>query len=574
MSEAQKLWSVSQASYRALRQFRENRQETIREFVGKHYSEEGTKDKRPINLLYMALTIYQRQLLTGLPQWNVTARYPGDEPEAMSFQLGLNAYAEKLKLFDVLTEFVGDALFGMGIVKMGVEMGDKTELLGDAVSYGEPYVQVVDLDDFVFDMDARRWEEVSFVGERIRLPLEYVRANFDNTSGLRGDRRSFSDWDTNGGDRLFNLSRGTDALAERELEDHLDVWRFWLRRNSKIIYLAPQSDTELVLGEEDWDGPDEGGYRVLRFTRVPGQILPLPVTAILRDLHELVNDLYLKLGRQALRQKTTVAYRPSAAEDAANLRDGEDGELLRTDDPAGIQERRWGGPDNVNLAFAIHSMDQFDELAGNLKLLGGLGPSAGTLGQERILAARSSELMQHLYGHVSRAIGTVGYDLGYWLYTDPLLTVPITKGVEGVDETLTVNWGPEDRLLEFIRFKFELDVHTLRNRTPEERLSEFTQVWQTYVLPLLPELERMGGVLDVERVLAMVGEYSGMPELSRMVVFTQSLQPPAGSSAAPRQSPHTVRENVRTNRSEQPASSRNAELVGNLLAGSGGGYGS
>lgn len=48
-----------------------------------------------------------------------------------------------------------------------------------------------------------------------------------------------------------------------------------------------------------------------------------------------------------------VGYNGSAEDDARRILDGGDGEMIRVDDPQAINDFKFGGIDQQNLAFAI-----------------------------------------------------------------------------------------------------------------------------------------------------------------------------------------------------------------------------
>ena len=80
-------------------------------------------------------------------------------------------------------------------------------------------------------------------------------------------------------------------------------------------------------------------------------------------------------------------------------RTANDGEVILVNDANSLKEMRFGGPDQANLAFAIHAKATHSEIAGNLQTLGGLSPQADTLGQEQLLNQSLLVLLVQLVLH-------------------------------------------------------------------------------------------------------------------------------------------------------------------------------
>ena len=66
--DIQQLSAAVGYSRRQLRVFRDKRLELLREYVGKHYSDNGAAKKVPVNLLELAMNIYLNCLWLRLRQ--------------------------------------------------------------------------------------------------------------------------------------------------------------------------------------------------------------------------------------------------------------------------------------------------------------------------------------------------------------------------------------------------------------------------------------------------------------------------------------------------------------------------
>ena len=89
--------------------------------------------------------------------------------------------------------------------------------------------------------------------------------------------------------RLLHRVRDPNIVELRDI---------WLPREQLIITVET-GKLGPSLRVLEWDGPHSGPYRFLRFNEVPGNTMPLPPVALWRDLHDLANVLFRKLGLQS-----------------------------------------------------------------------------------------------------------------------------------------------------------------------------------------------------------------------------------------------------------------------------------
>ena len=76
LADVQKLSAAVGYSYGVLKPFRINRQNLLREYVGKNYSDNGATDRVPINLIELAMNIYLQRLVANDPAVAVTSQFP------------------------------------------------------------------------------------------------------------------------------------------------------------------------------------------------------------------------------------------------------------------------------------------------------------------------------------------------------------------------------------------------------------------------------------------------------------------------------------------------------------------
>lgn len=559
------LLRASRNSRKQLEVFRRNRLYAIKQYVGSHYSEEGASDKVPIPLLALAIKIYLRHLVARRPGVMVGTEYSELKPAAFRMEVALNRLLDEIKFGRTMELLALEAMFSMGLVKLGLEPAGQVEVNGYFHDVGQFFVDIVDLDDAVWDVRAKTWEARTYTGNRYRLPLEYVKDSglFKNTGKLTATLRG--EGDEGEDDRAEDVTRA-ERTDDDEYRPYVELQDFHLMPEN-VMLTVPFHDDGPILNEQEWVGPEEGPYRRLGYGDVPAQINPLPPIAMWMDLHTLSNLLFRKLGRQAERQKEQPTFRGSGTGDATRLREGKDGEWQHVEDPQGVNVIKSGGVDQVNLAFFIHCRDLYSWMAGNLDAMGGLSPQSETLGQDEMLAASSSKTLEDLQDRTLVFQQNIGEAAAWFNHYDPLVDEFMTKRIEGAGVDVPMLYSPETREGDFLDFNFKIEPASMQYRSPSQKLMMLQQTMTNEIVPMLPFLEAAGLQPDFERYFRLKAKYANMPELSEILKFvTPSMAEQAGPvGGQPRQAAQTQRTNVRVNRSAGTRQGTDKVLMQSLL---------
>lgn len=567
-------------SYDKLKPFREHRLAAIKQYVGNHYSENGTNTRVPLNLIEQAVSIYLRQLAARAPRALCTTRYPEIRPHAKLLEQAINRLIEEIQFEKTLKSAVVNAMFSVGIIKVGLEPAYEAEIDGVLHDIGQPYADNIDLDDFVYDTAARTWEQVQFCGNGYKVPLEFakqcdlfdpeVRAQLKPSYG-----GGFED-ETACEDKAENTGTGEKKESDDSYEQCVELWDIYLPRENKMLTISKAQSQLKPLREIEWHGPECGPYILLGFSEVPNNVMPLPPAALWQDMHELVNQLWRKLGRQALRQKTvTFVQKGQGEKDGTVVVNAEDGQAVGVDNPQNVREAKYGGPDNVNLAFALQAKDLFSSMAGNLEILGGLSPQSETLGQDNLLNANASKRISEMQDRTIQFAREVIRALAWYLWYDPLIELPLTKRVDGTDINVPVDFTPEDREGEYLDYNIDIQPYSMQDMTPSARLAAINQVLQTVgsLLPIMPMLQQSGYMLNVDALLRTYNKYANIPELEEIVTslmldMMPDQQPqPVGQPPTKMQPPVTTRRYERVNRPGATTQGKDAAMAQLLMGG-------
>jgi len=571
MASYKRLRAAIKSSRKKLKPFRDHRYTAVREYVGMHYSDSGTDEKIPINLLELAINIYSRQLAARAPKVLVTMQHRELKPQAAKFGLGLNHLIEEIRLAQTIRTAVVDALFSVGIIKVGLSRYATAEIDGFTHDVGQPFADTIYLDDWVHDTTARRYEQVGFAGHMYEAPYDYVMESdwFDRKAkeGLKPYDPGQGDNDEeSNADRTERLSTGDPTSEDENYRKILRLWDIWLPFENRMVTLLVDKEDTRPLAEHDWDGLEGGPFHILGFSEVPGNIMPLAPVALWMDIHTLANAVYRKLGRQAERQKTVHVVGGASSRTGKDLRDASDGDIINGQANA-MSDVKTGGVDPTSFAFVIQANDLFSRLAGNLDSLGGLSPQADTATQDTMLLESASKRMADYQDRTVDFAKGVGHDLGFYLFYDPFIDYPLVQRPQGVNIEIPVTFSPEDRDGDYLDYNFEIEPYSMQHYTPGMKLNTIRQVWQQDIMPMAELGAQQGVMANLEGYLRLVAQYANLSELGDLVTFVEPMEQdgdgPIGQQ--PRKASVTTRNYNRTNRPGASTGGKNAAMTQALM---------
>ena len=543
-------------SRRKLQTFRERRLGMIRQFVGGAWSDGGAPDRVPVNFLEMALNIYRRQVAARAPRVMVRSKDGDNISFADDLEIALNIAIEDMKFDETMRRWVLEAMFGMGVLKVGLAPSDQREIMGFTHDPGQPFADVVDFEDFVFDITAKRWDQVQFCGNRYALPLEAVQdlKMFPKKDLSKYERRTTNE---QGDQKISNMVDDGGSYGEESYMDLVELWDIWLPYEGVVATFQTDPNGGLEDKEPlrvvEWDGPEGGPYHLLSFGDVPGQIMPLPPAALMIDLHELGNRVFRKLARQADRQKTVTLVASANQDDGRRITNANDGDAVAVDRPEATKDVRYGGVDQAGLAFFQQLRQLTSYFGGNLETLGGLNNATNTASQEQLVKSQATMRIADMQERATAASTDVIKAIAFYMWNDPIRAYRIPKKIPNSDMTIMAEMKPEKRNGEFPDYAIEIVPFSMQSRTPSERLQSAMQVMQTYIVPMSALLQQRGLVPNIEAFLKMSAELSGTPEIMDLVmkVPPQELMqgPPAPGGGAGGAGPaNTTRNYVRSDR--------------------------
>jgi len=529
-----------QRSRLVLRRYRENRREAVRQMVGFHWSEEGSKQTVPVNLIAQYVGIVGPKLIAKAPRVSLSTFDRAHKATVSACQSWANKEIEDLRLANTYQRVVLDALFSIGVLKVALGTPADAARMSWTLGAGSVFAERVDLDDFVFDIHARDFQEVSFIGHRFRVPLEAIRDSKIYSKARKELEPSYDPpYNLEGDERISLLGRTYLGVDTEEFEDAVDLWEVYLPRHRLVLTLADDSLTgpsgtgaggpKDPLREQRWLGPDSGPYHVLAYGLVPGNVMPKSPVMDLIDQHLFANNLYRKLMRQAERQKDNLWISGGADADGNRIVNADDGEAYKVDNPEKIRPTSLGGPNQSLLAMFQQNYDLFNRTAGNLELMGGTAPQSRTLGQDKMLNANASGLIQEMQETTTNFVSASLKAMCWYWWHDPYKVMRTTHSLPGMPEfSIPRRVHPAERQkVNFADLDIRVDPYSTRAKSPEERLQQMNMVVTQIVIPMMQLLVQQGINFDMNAYLQKVGQYLDMPDLADILTI---MEPPEQDS--------------------------------------------
>lgn len=502
-------WAQRQLDYP-----RKKRVESVRQFVGFHYFENGAPKRVPVNFLALAVQIYVRQLAARAPRAMITTWRQDLLPVAADLELAINQIPGEIGLTKTLRKFVTEALFSMGIVKCGLHT------VGEALGheYGEIFVDLVTLDDYFLDMAAQDYTRIDYEGNDYWIDYEEL---MDSGVVDKKDRAflkpdEYTVIGPSGAERAEEISTDSSPSVYRDKIHLRDVW---LPKDKLIVTYGVTSKRKIKVMDRD---EPHGPYYRLGYTDVPSNLLPLAPAALWRDLHDLANSLYRKLGNQADSQKSVLGFSGENDEEVEEFKKARDGDGIRYQgrEP---KELKAGGIDAKTLAFYLQTKDLQSYFAGNIDSLGGLAAQTETVGQDRLIGEAAGAQLRDMADTTVGVIKEIFQAFVYYEWNDPIKRRMLEKPIPGTDLKVATEFGPEHKQGDMELYELSIDVYSMQDDSPQLKLQKLGLVTQQYVLPLAPLIQQQGGTIDVQRIMQLVAKYADLPELSQIVTF---MEPP------------------------------------------------
>ena len=505
--------------YGRLKAFRDIHDEGVKHFTGPKYGARKEDYRVPLNYFQLALRIYTRLITAKNPSFLVSTPHRALKPLASKMRQADEYLMKRLKFNKSMSAVVQNAMFSIGFMKVGIRQPSESMMGTIPFPGGEPFTTPFGLRDAIFDMDAECWEEVSYMGNRSVIPLDVLMSMpwIDSKAKRRLEKVS--------GQSKSQVNEGRPSQDSTDgkswntgFMEWVAIWDAWFpyqRRIKTFLELSScGAGVELELDpiplvDRPWLGPDRGPFKKLSYIDVPGELMPLPVCSWMEALHIFINDAYSKAVNQGLDEKTVTAFPMSAAADAIRLQSAPDGHGIRIDNAQLIKQLKVGGVSQPLMGLILHGVQSFTDLGGNLESLGGIAPQADTLGQDQMIRGASAAQIQEMNDLTEDFAVDVVRDVNQYIMTDPLIDLPLTKRVFGID--IPTSLTSEEMEGQFFNMNFDLEPYSMQGLTPMGRVKGITDV-MTMIQPYQQLMMQQGTIINPVEVAKLVGRYLGIED--------------------------------------------------------------
>jgi hypothetical protein len=593
-----------------MRPYRELRREMIEEYVGTDYGiNRDPEHATLVNLLNVMVDTYVVALAANRPRVMVDTFFNDLRPFAERYQVAINNTFIEIEFQKTLQLIVQDALFGMGIAKICFVPGNPVEVANPEIppepgmfdppeafaayeqaqmshppsvfmDAGRPFVERVSLDDFCLDMSATEWSRIRWATHHYRVRLADVKNDdrFDKevVEKLAADGK-WSNPELTGEEKtkdIFNNGRNDDD----DIDDMITLMDVWNPLDQTWAVMVPKLRDLPPLLQEEWNGPENGPFLPLTFQDVPDNVMPVAPVANAMETHRLANHLLRKVAEQAKNQKTLLLYQGDG-KDAGAVATGQDMQAIRVANPHNIREAKFNGPDSATLGFQQIITQFFDQMAGNLNALAGLGPSSSTARQDEMINSAAGARPAKMQLRVTSFVEKVARQVGWMLWVDQTKNVPGEMRLEGLSQPVPATWTPEDREGDFFQYNFSVEPYSMAYQSPTQRVQALTGVLQTIYVPLMQMMQAEGKSIDYDALTQILAKYLDLPQLQQVITnITAPMdgpqgRPPGGGPSQP-QAPQvmptpggTTSEYIRRD-ADNPLTQKNS-IIKELLANSG-----
>jgi hypothetical protein len=450
----------------------------------------------------------QIALAYGEPQFLLTARTPEHAGLAMRLGPALNRMSNLLDLGETARAIAADSFFGYGIFKVGVGRLPLSAQYATGLQYG-PCVWRVGQRDFLYDLTANNWNNVSYVGDIYTLPLEEAQEMYphqaDQLSAMLDSDRFESKH------VLPRPSRFYEAEQSVRMVDLYfpgsNVVATWPIRNESFGTIGDEP-----LTVRDYHGHWSGLYGVLNHIYSPDELVPIAQAESVKAMHFLFQDLFDATAEQARQAKINPIYQQAAEKDMQKLWNAADRAPVGVMDPSRFGQFEVPGPTQSQTNYMAAVMQLFKQFTPTVDE----PVRAPTATQGVLERQETNAIVAEARRKFNRCLQLVGYKLGHLMMNQPDLVLPASRPVRTgskvmIDATFR---APDHDTVKIDEFDISIEPFSTQLRSPQQRRDEILAIIQQVVMIL--QSRAMGAPINVEKAVKMLSEYSGLPEVAEL----------------------------------------------------------
>lgn len=543
---------------RRMRAHQKNRAMFIAAYVGQYFAEtHGVTGKWPLNLIYNAIRAIVPQYIMRNPITEVSSDIVEYDDYAFLLGKALDQNNRRTKKKYTLRYGLVDAFFSLAIFKTAIAESDSFVRYGDKrIDPGMVFTDNVSLDDFIPDPNCKSFEKAAFLGDRVRVPRQLLLDNdeFDHELVMKIPKSTHSEQD-NRAEKLTKVGLSDNEVAQ--LEDLVDIIYLYVPDADAIIVL-PDPDQIVFddyLAVHEYYGPKDGPYTFMSISQpVPDNPFPVAPVGVWYDLNHMANEMMRKLMNQADRQKSVGVYDPSNADEAEDIRQAEDGEMI-AGNPDSVNVLNFGGQNADSDAFLNSLRVWFNYMAGNPDQMAGNAQNAKTATQSQILASNAAVGLEDGKDMTYDTASLLSEKEAWYMHRDPLIKIPIPHRASG-GQRVQLYLTPEQRRGEPENYLFKIKARSMQVKDPmlvAKQILEFSSSVIPSVVNSAVQLQMIGQEFNVVRSLSDIADQMGIldevhdwfedPQFKQRLQLMMMLGPQGQMKASAVVSPNAMAQN-------------------------------
>ena len=476
-----------------------------------------------LNLVDRGISTVVPYLVEGNPKALVEARIANLRPWALTTQLALNFFIEKLDLArNVLVPAAVNSMVGAGITRTDFYHDRLISLNDTVIPLGSPSVELIDDSNYIGDPSARRRSDFVMEGDVYKLPTDYAKEFFSGKDKygnqiadyITSDCRLSQDVSPRD---ISNPNFEHHKLSLREYTTFIDVF---LRDSNTIVTILPYGRKAKILREREWEGPGNGPYDYLGYKFFPETPIPIPPAWSWHDMDVTVNILIDKMRESAENAKDVIAYSSEAADDMANLVKAPHLGTVQVGDVASMKPISFNGIKDDSLwNWVTFMLQEHPKQGANPEILGGRGASAPTFGQEQLMYTNATRIVNNMYTRFHDFMVGIFRKLAWAFWVDPTTYVPVIRDVPGVGP-LPAIYSSVDKVEDFYDFVYKIEPFSTQRMSPEAKYQRLMQFMANWTIPTMPLAAQQGASLNVPLVSQILADYSGIENFNQFYQTT------------------------------------------------------
>lgn len=537
---------------------RKSRRDLLKRAAGSEWYPNGAESDTPINQMEMAEESLVQRLIGGDPKALVISNDPSLSPLAADQTLALDKVAQQIGLRRKLRRLVRDAVYGIGICRIGMakdrsvsvrEIAPDLDEEDGFVGIGRIVMEVISFESWVHDCEANTLEDKEFCGHAYWVHADEIGNYLPGVkqSDLVDEEKRWVD--EHGGETAGAISRGVDGYGQvGGYGKKYWLWDIWLPRQNSIVTI-PVNGSGDIANVRNWNSRPGGPYLFLQYREISDQAMPKAVLADLALVHDSLNSTFRKVIDQTRDQKTILGFKPGHEDDAQRVVDSGNNACIQMRDPTAVQQYKFNGPDQSMLAMLLQERELASILGGNTDSLSGLASQTPTLGQEEIVSQNAGVKVQSMERDTAEFVRETFEAIRWFLHHEQMEPVPVVKEVGKTGIRVGSYWNAMKAAEaggDYDAYQLRIEPYSMTYQSPAQRLQSIIGLWQQVIMPAL-QAGMLQQVPDMDRLLEIISQYSNLPELRSILRFaSQEERESMGGGAEPMgKPPVTTRNYVR-----------------------------